>query len=195
MFRGLLGSLLDPSSGKENFNRLDEDQEDFDLPVDTELDKNPLYAECQTVLERSRTLFDLHDQLNECIASIEPLPNLAEQWEKDYAEVQRLIEAGREATEMEVERLVMFDTKRDGGLHGARNRWRKRKRALEKDENLQLMLEMGKAEVKKREARGKKGNKRTCGWGATARKIERGVKVLASALPEEVESKKRRRTY
>lgn len=192
-FGDLLKATLKPfnTATDKDHNWADEEQECSDLPADTGLDSHPLYATCQAVLQGAHGLFDLFDQVNDCISSIKPLPNLTEQLESDYAEAQRLIETGREVTEEKIERRVTYDKKRESGGRGTRAKWRKRELEFERDENLKLMFELGKAEVG--EGDSDDGSKGTSGWGVVAHKLQKGVKILASALSEENEGKKKKK--
>ncbi|WEW58333.1 hypothetical protein PRK78_003801 [Emydomyces testavorans] len=195
----LLTSALAPSlstTAKDGSGIRGEKEESGLLQAEVLMESNALYIASQTLLARSHALLKSYDKINGYLSNAKPLPNLAEQWEKDYAEVQRLIVVGGEAAAAEMEKLIVYDKTRGKEPCGRETKRMKKtkKRALEQDENLKMMLEMGRAEDDEGSSVSGKGGeeKQICGWGTVAHRLEKGLQVLIRALPEEGERKKKR---
>ncbi|KAI2093246.1 60S ribosomal protein L15 [Ophidiomyces ophidiicola] len=152
------------------------------------LEEQPLYRMTKDTLERSHKLLEMFNKLNDHASSIKPLPDLSERWEKDHAEVQRLIKVGSEVSAEEIERLIMYENP-ENPLRNSISQWRrKRKRGVEDDENLKNMLDLGKAGG---EGGSRGGGRR--GWGLVAHQVQKGFEALVKALPEEEMQEERER--
>ncbi|PGH19828.1 hypothetical protein AJ80_03745 [Polytolypa hystricis UAMH7299] len=137
----------------------------------------PLYLKYQTLLASTKSLVKEYDGLIKHYSAVQRPQDPTPQWEKDCAEVRRVISVGREASEKEIERLLAYKRQRKGKTA---LRERKRIKAFEKDQHLQAMLKMGLLESEG----GKWTRQKTYGWGRAARKMEKGMKALVKALPE-----------
>ncbi|EFW14811.1 conserved hypothetical protein [Coccidioides posadasii str. Silveira] len=187
-FETLLKSALAPLSGPaKDVPHIDEGEKDPEAQGATSFASHPLYVASKTLLERLHAVLDACERVNDYIRDIDQLPNLAEEWEKDYVEARRLIIAGREASTLEIEKMITYDKARVNGVNGLGGKALKRKRDSEMDENLKAMFEMGKADDEEEEEDGSemgKGREEIHGWGITAHRLRKGLRALISAFPE-----------
>lgn len=140
------------------------------------VDEHPLYVASRTLMEEFKDMITEYDNLTRQTASCQIPEDLAEVWEKDYAEVRRLISVGRTATEADIKRLLNYESGK-----GRKSRVDKKQgmdtNGLNKDEHLQAMLEMGRE--------GQSSEKKVYGWGNVAHRLEKGFRSLVKALPDE----------
>ncbi|TPX21545.1 hypothetical protein DIZ76_015504 [Coccidioides immitis] len=188
-FETLLKSALAPLSGPaKDVAHIDEGEEDPEAQGATSFASHPLYVASKTMLERSHAVLDSYERVNDYIRDIDQLPNLAEEWEKDYVEARRLIIAGREASALEIEKMITYDKARVNGVNRLGGKALKRKRDSEMDENLKAMFEIGKADDEEEEEEDGsemgKGREEIHGWGITAHRLRKGLRALISAFPE-----------
>lgn len=132
----------------------------------------------RTLMEELQAMATEYDELTRQTANCEQPPeDLSETWEKDYAEVRRLISVGRKATESEVKRLLDYEDPKARGSGGKGKEGETDTEEFEKDEHLQAMLEMGRE--------GHDREKRVYGWGNAAHRLVKGFRRLERALPDE----------
>ncbi|PGH19094.1 hypothetical protein AJ79_00128 [Helicocarpus griseus UAMH5409] len=156
---------------------------------DVSPEKHPLYLRSQALLQCTKSLVQEYDKLSAYIANLEPPPDPAETWQRDCAETRRVIAVGVEASQAEVERLLVRkadqrkkDAKEKSTSKGAKD-GKGSKEAFEKDEHLQAMLKMGRGGDGDGNGDGKK--KEPYGWGRVAHRVVKGMKSLVKGLPAE----------
>jgi hypothetical protein len=154
------------------------------MEVDLSPESHPLYARSESLFNGCKTLVEEWDELVKYASGVKELPDLKPVWEKDYAEARRVIALGREAAEAEVTRLMTYEESK--GKRASKQTERKLKE-FEEDGHLQDMLAMGREELDVRAGKKRKHAEKARGWGLVAHRMERGLKELARALPEEDE--------
>ena len=141
------------------------------------IDQHPIYRTSRTIMDQFKAMLTEYDELAHRTANCQLPEDLTEVWEKDYAEVRRLISVGRVATEAEIERLLTYDGDK---RHRSRGEGRMDTDPFRRDAHLQAMLEMGRQDRKDQ-----KDEKKVYGWGKAAHRAEKGFRDLVRALPDE----------
>lgn len=128
-------------------------------------------------MDYASSLITQHDDLETLTTNIETLPDLKDIWQRDCDETRRIIKIGAQASQMEIDRLLAYKAHHQPASrpHGSNQTT-----AFERDEHLQVMLELGRSETKDK---GNRPKRKPRGWGNMARGIEKGMKVLTKALP------------
>ncbi len=119
-----------------------------------------------------------YDDVVDHTSKLQVPTDLAEIWKQDHAEACRIISVGREVSKAEVERLLAYHKSKPSGKEG----WRRKN--FEKDKHLQQMLKMGQEGNDAKERCN--GPKKIRGWGRVAHSVEKGMRALAKALPDEM---------
>ena len=176
-FRSRFGSLIATALASPGVN-LTAEQHSL-IKADLSPENHPLYTRSQTLLDSCDTLVKEWDKLAEYASSVEEPPDVKEVWERDYAEARRVISLGRLASEAEVEKLLKYESNREGN---SLRKMKEKQNELERDDHLQEMLKMGKQGNEDGLVQEEKGAR---GWGYVAHRAQRGLEGLVTALPDE----------
>lgn len=126
------------------------------------------------------------NRITEYTSNINSPPLPSQEWEKDHAEMRRLIQAGRQTAEVKIGELLssqggQYNKGRGMGIRDSRKTSviRKRGREIEDDENLQTMLNMGQEDGESDES---EEDHNMLGWGVVAHHIDKGMHAFFKAL-------------
>ncbi|OAX82826.1 hypothetical protein ACJ72_02818 [Emergomyces africanus] len=181
----LISTSLAPTGGKKAAAGSTVDAQKVGLE-DVTFDRHPLYNRSQALLQCTRSLVQEYDNLAAYISGLEAPPDPTDKWERDCVEARRVIAIGVEASQAEIDRLLVRkdaasrkrDAKEKITSKGKKEGRNVKAKAFAKDEHLQTMLKMGKE-------KGTLQKKEAYGWGKMAHQVVKGMKALVKALPDE----------
>ncbi|KAI5304939.1 hypothetical protein KEM56_005656 [Ascosphaera pollenicola] len=178
-FTALLLEAMSPTGNEKSFKEKD--------MLSASSKTHPLYkrytsfiSACDTLEAMLHEVSTGHNIMND----VDIPPDLEDVFRKDLGETRRVIAVGMKASQLDIESVVA--TKKKGEK---KRKERKQKTQLETDEHVADMLMKGQAVAGLQAKRGD-----LVGWGETAKRMQKGVKTLAQALPEsEVATKQKKR--
>lgn len=151
------------------------------LRYSIEAANHSLYASYVSLLEGCETIESAYLEFRKSATSREleahiP-PNLQDIWTRDVEDMYRVIAAGMQASQAEIDQLLAIRRGHTAAVDSKESR--KRNREFEKDEHLQMMLRVGAEQT----GRDTKRKPVRMGWGKTARRIEKGVQEVVKGVP------------